>query len=360
MSLTTRIDYKPVLPLRPAPIMVIGAGGIVHDAHLPAYRMAGFEVAGIVNRTRERAEQLAIEFHIPTVYTDLEEAIKEAPPGTVYDIALMPAQYMEVLERLPPRSSVLIQKPMGENLCEAEKILETCERKGHIAAINFQLRYAPFVAAARSMIRQGLLGELYDMEVRLTTFTPWDIFPHVAVHERLEILFHSIHYMDLIRSFLGNPRGVMAKTFSHPAKPYSSTRTTAILNYGKTLRGAIHTNHDHVFGATNQESFIKWEGTKGAIKAGMGLLLDYPRGLPDTFQYCLLREGKEPEWESLEIEGSWFPEAFIGTMSDLMRFTEGSITELPTSVQDVIHTMRLMESAYISDATGGVNPEDPE
>lgn len=353
----THIDYKPVLPRRPAPIMMVGAGGIVHDAHLPAYRLAGFEVCGIVNRTREKAEKLAQEFQIPEVYTDLREAIREAPPRTIYDIALMPAQYMGVLEQLPPQSRVLIQKPMGENLGEAEKILDICQRKGHIAAINFQLRYAPFVAAARSLIRAGYLGELYDMEVRLTTFTPWDIFPHVAVHERLEILFHSIHYMDLIRSFLGNPLGVMAKTFSHPQKKFSSTRTTAILNYGNALRGVINTNHDHAFGAKHQESFIKWEGTRGVIKAGMGLLLDYPHGLPDTFEYCLTQEGTPPRWESLPLEGSWFPEAFIGTMSDLMRFSEGSTPELPTRVEDVIHTMRLMESAYISDKTGGINPE---
>lgn len=353
----TRIDYKAILPVRPAPIMMVGAGGIVGDAHLPAYQMAGFEVCGIVNRTREKAEKLARKFQIPKIYTDLREAIGDAPPRTVYDIALMPAQYMEVLEQLPPQSRVLIQKPMGENLGEAEKILDICERKGHIAAINFQLRYAPFVAAARSLIREGYLGELYDMEIRLTTLTPWDIFPHVAVHDRLEILFHSIHYMDLIRSFLGNPLGVMAKTFSHPGKNFSSTRTTAILNYGDSLRGVINTNHDHAFGPKHQESFIKWEGTGGVIKAGMGLLLDYPRGLPDTFEYCLLGKEKEPRWESLQLEGSWFPEAFIGTMSDVMRFSEGSIPELPTRVQDVIHTMRLMESAYISDATGGINPE---
>jgi len=36
------------------PIVLIGAGGIVRDAHLPAYRKAGFTVASIFDANQER------------------------------------------------------------------------------------------------------------------------------------------------------------------------------------------------------------------------------------------------------------------------------------------------------------------
>lgn len=39
--------YTVVLPDHPRPIVMIGAGGIVKDAHLPAYRKAGFTVWGL-------------------------------------------------------------------------------------------------------------------------------------------------------------------------------------------------------------------------------------------------------------------------------------------------------------------------
>lgn len=375
------VPYKPVLPERPRPIVIIGAGGIVGDAHLPAYRKAGFEVIAIVNRTLEKAEKLAEAHGVPNAFASLGEALSMAPENAVYDLALMPAQYLEILEQLPEGAPVLIQKPMGDDLEHARQILAVCKRRNLIAAVNFQLRYAPFVMAARNMIDSGLIGEVYDMEVRLTTYTPWDIFPHVARHERLEVLYHSIHYIDLIRSFLGNPDGVIAKTFKHPAKAFASTRSTILMDYGDALRAVINTNHDHEFGPRNQESFIKWEGTKGAVKAGMGLLLDYPRGLPDTFEYCITRGAgelprepgedpeesgkageagerrdhppsetdKSPQWKSLQLEGSWFPDAFTGTMSDLMRYADGSIETLPTGIDDVIHTMEVVEQAYESD-----------
>jgi predicted dehydrogenase len=348
------IKYKPELPKTRQPIIIIGAGGIVADAHLPAYKIAGFEVYGIVNRTKERAQKLADKFGIPHVFNSITDAIEQAPANVVYDLTSMPAQYIETLKQLPDGSAVLIQKPMGDDFNEARNILELCRAKNLKAAVNFQLRFASFNVAAKYLIDQGLIGQLYDMEVRVTIKTPWEIFPHVIVHPRLEIQYHSIHYVDLIRSFLGNPQSILAKTLKHPAKSLSSSRSTILFDYGDTMHAVINTNHDHDFGPDHQESYIKWEGTKGAIKAKMGLLMNYPHGVPDIFEYCIIEEGHSPEWKRLELEGSWFPEAFIGTMANLMRFHEGSDQVLHTSVEDVIQTMAVVECAYRSSDEGGV------
>ena len=348
-------NYKPQMPQNPRPIIIVGAGGIVNDAHLPAYKKAGFEVAGITNRTRSRAEDVATRFGISNVYDTVREAVSNAPANTVYDITIMPNQFVETLEQLPNGAGVLIQKPMGDYFWQTKEILSVCRKKNLVAAVNCQLRFAPFVIAARNMIKNGLIGELYDMEVRVTINTPWEIFPHVMVHPRLEIQYHSIHYIDLVRSFIGDPKSVMAKTLKHPAKKLSSSRSTILFDYGDTMHAVINTNHDHDFGPKNQESFIKWEGTKGSIKAKMGLLMDYPRGVPDEFEYCLIEKGKEPKWQSLSLEGSWFPDAFIGTMSSIMCFMEGSANVLPTSVEDVIKTMAVVEAAYESSDKGGTD-----
>lgn len=346
------IKYKPLLPETPVPIIIIGAGGIVNDAHLPAYAKAGFHVHGITNRTRSRAEALAEKFGIPNVYDNVKEAVKNAPADVVYDITIMPEKFIETLSELPDGSAVLIQKPMGDYFEQSKGILDICRQKKLVAAINCQLRFAPYVSAARWIIDQGLIGELYDMEVRVTVNTPWELFPHVMIHPRLEIQYHSIHYIDLFRSFLGEPAGVMAKTLRHPAKELSSSRTTILFDYGNKMHAIINTNHDHAFGPEHQESFIKWEGTRGAIVARMGLLMDYPKGVEDKFEVCILENGKDLVWQTIPLEGSWFPDAFVGTMSSLMRFKEGSSDILPTSVEDVIKTMALVESAYESSDSG--------
>lgn len=328
------------------PIVIIGAGGIVRDAHLPAYKKAGLPVFGIADIIRERAEVLAKKYEVPHVFSSVGEAVAQAPEELVYDLALNPDQHLSVLKQLPDHSRVLLQKPFGTSLAEANELLALCKSKKLTAAVNFQLRFAPFVCEARKLIEAGVIGEIYDMEIRVTTHTPWQMFPALAHRDRLEILYHSIHYLDLVRSFLGEPASVSAKSFGHPLKAFSSTRSTILLDYGKNCRAVIHTNHDHDFGPENQESFVKWEGTKGAVKARMGVLLDYPNGLPDQLQYCILDREGTAHWHSHELEGNWFPDAFIGSMSQLLNVRQDPEQKLNTGVDDALKTMKLVERCF--------------
>ena len=83
----------------------------------------------------------------------------------------------------------------------------------------------------------------------------------------------------------------------------------------------------------------------------MGLLLDYPRGRTDLLE--IARSGTK-RWEPVPFEGSWFPDAFIGSMGAVQRYVEGSIDILPTFVDDVLRTMAVVEAAYESDDAEGV------
>ena len=169
------------------PIVIIGASGIVKDAHLPACQKAGFNVLGITNRTKEKAIALAQQYNIPNVYDSVADAVKFAPANTIYDITILPEQFVETLQQLPDDAGVLLQKPMGDYFAQSNDILAVCRKKKLVAAVNCQLRFAPFVSAARRLIEQGMIGELYDMEVRVTATTPWELFPVIMVHLRLEI-----------------------------------------------------------------------------------------------------------------------------------------------------------------------------
>lgn len=342
------------LPTNPQPIMSIGLGGIVHDAHYPAYKLAGFKVMGGYDLDVNRAKMMQDKFSIQTLYTSIEALVQDALHDVIYDVAVPGSAVLDVLKLLPDESAVLIQKPMGEDLKQAEALLTLCRQKEFAAAINFQLRYAPFIIAARDMIEQGLIGELYDIEARIQVTTPWHLWEFLYPLPRVEILYHSIHYIDLFRSFVGNPKGVYAKTINHPSSHQitGGTRSTIIMDYDDNPRVTVSTNHNHVYDVDQQEAFFKFEGSRGAIKVTAGLLMNYPDGLSDRFEYILLDE-QEKGWQSIDIQGSWFPEAFVGTMSSLMQYVNGESNVLPTSVEDAIHTMAVVEAAYISSSIGG-------
>lgn len=336
----------PPRPLRPRPIVILGSGGIVRAAHLPAYNKAGFPVIALMDTVRERAQELAATLPDAQAFDSIGDTVKFAPADAVFDLAVPASQIASVLPLLPNDAAVLIQKPMGETLAEAQTIREICRSKGLQAAVNFQLRYAPNQLGAAALVQAGLLGSLYDMEIQVRTYTPWSLWSFLAKAPRLEILYHSIHYLDLFRAWWGNPLGVKAVTIrTPPTVELAPTRSTILLTYGDDRRATILTSHNHDFPDT-QRSFVQWEGTHGALRMQMGVNLDYPAGKPDTLAFALRNDNTG--WRPLELSGNWFPDAFMGSMGALQAYVEGSVSTLPISFESAYETMALVEAAYQS------------
>jgi predicted dehydrogenase len=337
-------------PSQAKPIVIIGAGDIVNDAHLPAYKKAGFSVAGIYDVDKERAEALAKKWEIEKVYKSIEEVTANGT-DCIYDSATPPSAIINVIKNLPDGAAVLIQKPLGEDVEQAKIIRDLCHSKNLNAAVNFQLRFSPMMLAVRDAMQSGLLGDLLDVEVHINISTPWHLFPFLKKMERVEITVHSIHYLDLIRSLAGNPKGVFVRSIADPRVPnLAQTRTSAILDYGDTLRAVLSINHNHDFGREFQNATIRFEGTKGCILVKLGLLLNYPNGEPDEIWFS--ESGKD--WQQVDLQGSWFPDAFIGVMSNLQRFDAGEDTELLTRVDDAVETMNLIEACFTSNQTQAI------
>jgi predicted dehydrogenase len=335
-------------PSRSRPIVIVGAGAIVRTAHLPAYRRLGLPVAGVFDTRPEAAHETARQFGVEKVFASLDEAC--VAPGAVFDVAVPGDQIPGILGRLPEQAAVLIQKPMGEDLAGARRILGLCRKRRLVAALNFQLRFSPNVLALRDLIERKLLGELIDIEVRIVDRQPWEQWPFLERSPRLEVLYHSIHYLDAIRALAGEPRGVYCRAVAHPGpERFRDTRSTIILDYGDRIRCSLTLNHVHRQDATHRSSMMKVEGTDAAALLTLGVNLNYPAGPPDRMELAF----NGGEWRSVPLRGSWFTEAFEGPMSNLQRFVEGEDDALVSPVDDAIKTMAVVEACYLSSDRGG-------
>jgi predicted dehydrogenase len=343
-------------PSQPMNVVFIGAGAIVGDAHAPAYRLGGLPVVGAFDSDVERARATAKTWRIPRVFERIEDSF--STPDVVFDVAVPPQALGDVLARLPERAVVLIQKPFGLDLADATRLRALCRRKNFVAAVNLQLRFSPMMLALRDAFDRGALGRIVELEVLVNCRMPWELWPFMRSLARMEIALHSIHYLDVIRSLLGEPRSVYARTVKHPDAPkLASSRTSAILDYGDDVRVCLSINHHHAHGPKHQISQLRIEGTQGAAVATMGVNLDYPRGRPDALDLACDGEA----WRTVPLVGNWFPDAFLGTMSNLQRFARGEDRVLHTSVEDAWHTMALVEALYLSDASRGTPlPRDEE
>ncbi|WP_433966414.1 Gfo/Idh/MocA family protein [Tunturiibacter gelidiferens] len=236
----------PPMPKQRRPIVIIGAGGIVRSAHLPAYEKGKFSVIGLMDQSLERADLLAKSHAIARTFDNIDSVVQFAPNDVVYDIAVPASQLSHILPHIPDGSAVLMQKPMGETIEEARIIRDLCRTKNLTASVNFSLRYSPNNLAISALARAGLLGDLHDLQVQTTTYTPWDLWTFLATAPRVEIMYHSIHYFDLIRSWLGNPNSVYAKTVKTLTRlpwprPRPSQSWTTAATCGSSLQVIITT-----------------------------------------------------------------------------------------------------------------------
>jgi len=332
-------------PTAPRPIVIVGAGGIVRTAHLPVYQKLGFVVGGLYDVDAQRAASLATAFGVPALET-LEAAA--ALPDAVYDLAVPGDQILGILARLPRGAAVLVQKPMGPDLAAAAAIRACCRERGLTAAVNFQLRFCPNVLALRDLLSRGALGDVVDVEVRIVIDQPWHLWPFLRGAPRLEVPYHSIHYLDAIRWLVGEPDGVYCRVVRHPSFPdLADTRSSILLAFGDPIRCSLTLNHTHRAGPKHRASQIVVEGTRGAARLTWGVNLAYPSGPPDTMEVAL-----DGGWRDVPLRGSWFIDAFEGPMSNLQRFVAGEDDVLVSRVDDAIRTMALVEACYTSSERG--------
>jgi len=326
--------------------VIIGAGGIVRAAHLPAYRALDLPVAGVFDLRPDTARATADAFAIETVFPTLGSAASMS--GVIFDLAVPGDQILRILEQLPFGSAVLIQKPMGPDLTTAHAICACCRDRGLTAAVNFQLRFSPNVLVLRDLLSRAGLGEIVDVDVRVVIDQPWDRWPFLETVPRLEVPYHSIHYLDAIRWLVGEPHGVYCRVVGHPSMPaFADTRSSIILDYGDRVRCSLTLNHTHRGGRRYRSSEMMIEGVDGAARLTWGVNFDYPAGPADTME--IARGG---EWTNVPLRGSWFTSAFEGPMSNLQRFVAGEDRALVSSVEDALRTMAVVEACYMSSATG--------
>ncbi|MCW2947624.1 MAG: gfo/Idh/MocA family oxidoreductase [Actinoallomurus sp.] len=332
-----------IAPEHRLPIAIVGAGAIVDVAHLPAYRGTGLEIAGIFDLDADRAAEVAARHGIPRVYRSLDELLGDEHVRVV-DIAVAPDAQPDIARRaLSAGKDLLCQKPFVPDQKTGEEIIALAERHGRTIAVNQQLRYDEGIAAARAMVAAGWIGEVTAMTFTVNITTDWTPWTWLVRSDRLEIMYHSIHYLDAIRAVLGDPEVVFCTGGRTPGQVAAGeTRTISTLVFPGDARGLVHATHENHTG--DAEAIFRIDGSTGSIKGTLGLLYDYPHGRPDTLEVNS-RVVPTDGWLAYPVTKRWIPDAFAGPMGSLLRsIATGGLPD-PTA-RDNLGTIRLVSALY--------------
>lgn len=327
----------------------IGSGFIMAECQLSAYRKSGFCVSGIASRTYENAKKVAERYQIPNVYQAIEELIADSEIEIV-DIALPPHVQKDIVRLCCEQDhirGILCQKPLAVNMNDMKEISRMCKNAGIKVAVNQNMRYDQSIRALKYALEEGYLGDPVLASIDLRALA--GVQPFFRAYGKFEILDLAIHHLDCFRYLFGDPEKVIAVCRPDPRTPFEHRDGLSeyILQY---KNGLIANSIDDGYAGPDEpcasERYINWrvEGTGGIALGTIGWHR-FPEITPSTFKLASTRipdKWLTPSWKT-----AWFPDAFTGTMADLMCALEED-REPVISVEDNLVTMACVEACYKS------------
>lgn len=174
---------------------IVGCGRMAHG-HARAYLAdPRVELVACADISDEAAGRFAGEFGIPTRYADYREMLERERPDVVSICThhqFHAPMTIEAAKVAAPRA-ILCEKPIALDLASADAMIAACEASGTRLLVGHQRRFARQYVAARQAIAAGRVGDVISIEA--------------YGHPRSSLLVDSTHTVDLVRFFLGDPRG---------------------------------------------------------------------------------------------------------------------------------------------------------
>src|SRR5665213_1127623 len=348
------LNIFPPLPRdRSIGIGCIGAGFIMADCQLVAYRQSGLNPVAIAARSREKAAGVARRHNIPAVYEDYRQLMDD-PGVRVLDIAVPPDVQFEVIEQAVKRAGhirgILAQKPLGVDYRQARRIVQMCESAGITLAVNQNMRFDHSIRACKTLLDRGVLGEPVLATIDMRAIPHWMPWQQRLGWVTLRIM--SIHHLDTFRYWFGNPARVFASVRPDPRTATKFAHEDGICLYILEYENGMRVSScDDVWTGPALEGAepdigIRWrdEGTKGLARGTLGWP-KYPAREPSTLDFTTALE--PGEWFKPRWEEAWFPDAFAGPMADLLCALEENRQPMLNG-RDNLFTMALVDACYRS------------
>ncbi len=338
----------PKIRVRDYKIGCVGAGMIMAECHLAAYKEAGFPVVAIASRTKANAARVAERWDIPAVHDRPKDLIAD-PNVEILDLAFPPDQQPDIVRKAlaaPNIKAILVQKPLALSLEEAIALRDEATKAGKIVSVNQNMRYDQSMRVLKQIIDSGALGEVVFAQINMHAIPHWQ--PFLEQYDRLTLSNMSVHHLDVLRFLFGDPEKVSTVSRKDP-------RTTFDHNDGivvSTLKfpsGTMALSLEDVWSGPRADDYkddqsITWrvEGLEGVAKGTIG----WPTGEASTLTYSS-RSATGGEWVTPTWETMWFPHAFIGVMEQL-QYALKADKPPALSIEDNVNTMALVEAAYRS------------
>lgn len=307
----------------------------------------GVECVALYNRTRSKAEALAADFQVPTVYDDAEELLHNEKLDFVDIVTDVDTHGQFVRLAAEQGLPVICQKPFAPTLVEAQAMQAACQQANVPLYVHENWRWQRPIRQLKAALDQGNLGTPFRARIDMISgFPVFENQPFLRELEQMILADLGTHILDTARFFFGEAESLTCQTHSvYPDIQGEDVATVVMsMNGGRTT---VTCNMAYAGNVLERECFpqtqIFIEGSKGSLEL-----------LPDYWIHETTANGTEKKrWPPITYP--WVDPAcaivhssIVDCHADLLRGLCEPDYQPETCAEDNLKTLALVFDAYES------------
>lgn len=338
---------------------VIGCGGIADRRTLPGMMLAdNAELIAVMDADKAAAERVKEKYNAKYAFDDMNALLAIDEIDAVYIASPVFCHKEQVEAACKAGKHILLEKPIGIDIAEAEEIVKICEDAGIKLGVGFMMRFHAYHEKMKEIIAEGKLGKLVSARAEFTCWYPtmdncWR--QDAKLSGGGAMMDMGIHCIDLIRYITGAEFTEAAGLIGNQVFEYNGVEDGGYL-IGRMDNGAVayvgaNFNLPDEIAKCQMEFYgtagcLTAEGTLSQVEGGsVKLVCGDSSAEYDAMQNRTMAEPVELKVDfgnmyTKEVEA--FGKAVLG---------EG---EIPVTAHDAIAAQKVVEAVYKS-STGKIH-----
>jgi predicted dehydrogenase len=306
-TILDELDYQPkIAGGKKLKIGIIGTGRIALRRQIPSYLWAGLNVVAVADIKQESLDQAQQMYDIKRTFLDYHELLNQEDIDIV-DICTNTFPRKQItLDALNAKKHVLSEKPFARSVSDAMEIVETAENNDVKLAIHQPTRWYYPCAVTRELIKKGILGEVFYIELRMHGDQDTSYFEDPVTRWHADLIDHMFvewgaHHFDLVRWFAKNetPSSIFAWGTTKGNEHFKSKMSvSATARFDSGICGSFSLNQATRFTDLPMTGMtFRVEGTEGTAVGDMLENLSFASrlrgGIKGTFDWSKRLSKKE-------------------------------------------------------------------
>ncbi len=252
-------------------IFIIGCGRILKK-HIETIKKLKnkLEIVGIAEIIPSRLKKCSKDLSTKG-YLDYKRGIKETNPDIVSILTPSGKHSLHIKDVLKQNKNVIVEKPMCLKISDGEKIVKLTKKNKKKVFVVMQNKFNLPVLKLRDDIKKKKFGNIFHSSVivrwrRDQKYYDNDNWRGTWKFDGGVVSNQASHHLDLLRTIMGNPVSVFAKSSNHLAKIQCEDTAMIIFKFKNNKTAIMEATT--AMRPKNIEGSLSIMGTKGSAKIG--------------------------------------------------------------------------------------------